>query len=149
MGSWNAAKEAAGLETYYAGEFGGSDIEPKPDDVDIPEDTDWESLSGNQRWYYKNRQREIDRKEDRRARLRYWLHTYKGEECACERCGEDRPATLDFHHTGEKTMGISRMVVRGFSRDSILAEIAECEVLCANCHREEHYVVPDEPPSQG
>ncbi|MFD1646909.1 homing endonuclease associated repeat-containing protein [Haloarchaeobius litoreus] len=142
MGGWNDAKEAAGLETYYAGQFGGDDVEPKPDDIELPEDVTWEELSDNQRWYYKNRQQEIEKKDRRRAELRSWLHEYKLQQCACVRCGEGDPACLDFHHTGEKEMGIAEMVMYGYSRESILEEIERCEVLCANCHRKEHYVEP-------
>jgi hypothetical protein len=142
MGSWNDAKEVAGLETYYAGQFGGDDVAPKPDDIELPDDVTWEELSGNQRWYYKNRQQEIDKKDQRRAELRSWLHDYKLEQCTCLRCGEGDPACLDFHHTGEKEMGIAEMVVYGYGREAILEEIARCEVLCANCHRKEHYVEP-------
>jgi len=57
----------------------------------------------------------------------------------CERCGEGRWYCLDFHHrdptTKEFTVGES--VRRSWK--VIKAEIAKCEVLCANCHRAEHH----------
>jgi hypothetical protein len=56
MGGWNAAKEAAGLDTYYQGESGGTEIQPKPDSVDLPEGYEWDKLNSQQRWYYKNRE---------------------------------------------------------------------------------------------
>ena len=37
MGGWNAAKEAAGLPTYDPGEGGGTEIQPKPDSVELPD----------------------------------------------------------------------------------------------------------------
>jgi hypothetical protein len=40
-------------------------------------------------------------------------------------------------------MTICEMVTHGYSKSKLRAEIAKCEPLCANCHREEHYEVPD------
>jgi hypothetical protein len=70
MGGWNAAKEAAGLETYDRKEHGKGEVKPRPDGVEIPDDTDWAELSPNMRWYYKNRRRDIEKKERRRDRIR-------------------------------------------------------------------------------
>lgn len=143
MGSWNTAKRAAGLETYEQGERGGPAVAQKPEGVELPDGVDWEELSGNQRWYYKNREQEIAKKDERRAMLRQWLHEYKREDCRCERCNEGHPACLDFHHVGEKTLGIAEMVAYGYAKENIMAEIDQCVVLCANCHRKEHYEYPD------
>lgn len=144
MGSWNAAKEAAGLETYEQGENGGQDVQPKPDWVDLPSGKEWDELSGNMRWYYKNRERDIAKKDRRRAELRVWLYEYKQGHCACSRCGEGHPAALDFHHTdaADKEMSVSQMVAYGYAVENIRAEIDKCEVLCANCHRKEQYQLP-------
>lgn len=52
----------------------------------------------------------------------------------CVDCGEDDPLVLQFDHvSGEKSNSISDMV-RDYSWATILAEIAKCEVRCANCH---------------
>ena len=53
----------------------------------------------------------------------------------CERCGETDPTVLEFHHVGEKDREVGRMLTQGYSVDAIAAEIAMCQVLCANCHR--------------
>ncbi|WP_226004854.1 homing endonuclease associated repeat-containing protein [Natrinema salinisoli] len=139
MGGWNAAKERADLETFDPQVTGGQPIQPKPDWVDIPDDTDWKELTGQQRWYYKNRGERICRKDRRRNRLRKRLRTYKDEQCECRRCDEDRPPCLDFHHPGQKESNISKMVNNGYSWNSIREEIDHCIVLCANCHRLEHH----------
>lgn len=147
LGGWNEAKEKAGLKTYSQSDNGGFPVQPKPDDVDLPDDKVWEELSGYQRWYYKNREKEIQKKEDRREMLRAWLHEFKRENCECQRCGADHPACLDFHHvdSAEKELRVSQMISYGYGKDSLREEIADCEVLCANCHRREHY----EPPRSG
>lgn len=56
----------------------------------------------------------------------------------CERCGwRGSPVALDFHHKEEKTYTIA--AITGCSLVVILAEIAKCTVLCANCHRIVHH----------
>lgn len=59
---------------------------------------------------------------------------------ACNGCGgRYPPALLDFHHrvAKEKVFGISQDgVLRSWPR--IVAELAKCVMLCANCHREVH-----------
>ncbi|WP_277554653.1 homing endonuclease associated repeat-containing protein [Halobaculum limi] len=142
-GGWNAAKEDAGLETFDQAR-NGPGVDPKPDRVDLPPGTSWEQLTPYQRWYHKNAEQEIEKKERRRARLRRWLHRYKRDECACERCGEGDPACLDFHHIvpEEKSLGIAKMIAQGYAERNILTEIEKCEVLCSNCHRKEHYSLP-------
>lgn len=59
----------------------------------------------------------------------------------CSRCPESFWACLDFHHRNpkEKEFEIREAQDRGASVARILAEIAKCDVLCANCHRKEHY----------
>lgn len=145
VGSWNEAKRRAGLETVEAGEIGGPDVAPKPDDVELGDDETWTELSPHQRWYRKNRERQQGKKRRRRSELRRWLVAYKHESCTCERCGEDHAACLDFHHPPdvEKRDSITRMVQRGFARSAIRDEIRKCVVLCANCHRKEHFVPPE------
>ena len=61
-------------------------------------------------------------------------------------CDESHPACLDFHHRDprEKVMILSKVTnQRGWSIERILAEIAKCEVICANCHRKEHWSEQD------
>jgi DNA-directed RNA polymerase subunit M/transcription elongation factor TFIIS len=44
---------------------------------------------------------------------------------------------IDFDHiSGKKTTHVSEMVRQGSARWRIFSEIAKCEIVCANCHRE-------------
>ncbi|SEQ79568.1 homing endonuclease associated repeat-containing protein [Natrinema salaciae] len=140
-GGWNDAKEMAGLETAYSR---GPRVEPKPDEVELPEETSWEALSVDQRWHYRNVEWNTERTLQRRSRLRSWLNTQKRER-GCSRCGVDTAACLDFHHVDETTkeMAVGRMVTYGYGKDALRAEIEKCDVLCANCHRTVHHSRPE------
>lgn len=142
IGGWNEAKENAGLETYVQGENGGRHVQPKPDNVEIPDGMDWKSLTAQQRWYYANTDHRIETKERRRQELKQWFYEIKRDECECRECGEARPPALDFHHQNDKTKDVSAMVNDGYGKDRIRAEINRCVVLCSNCHRKEHYEEP-------
>lgn len=59
-----------------------------------------------------------------------WLESHP-----CVDCGEADPVVLDFDHVrGEKAGIISRMA-RQSNLAVVMAEVAKCEVRCANCHR--------------
>lgn len=77
---------------------------------------------------------------DTHARLLAWYREVKAG-LECERCGCDDPVVLEFHHRDDvvKVAEVATLVQRGASRARILAEIAKCIVLCANCHRREHF----------
>lgn len=58
----------------------------------------------------------------------------------CERCGYNKClAALNFHHKDptQKEFGLS---ANGINRswENYLKEVEKCELLCANCHAEEH-----------
>ncbi|QDK03905.1 HNH endonuclease [Mycobacterium phage Lewan] len=84
--------------------------------------------------------------EDRKERVRWskfrartaaraFMYKYLGEN-PCVDCGESDRVVLDLDHVrGEKDHDVSVMVARGFSLPKIQAEVAKCEVRCANCHR--------------
>jgi len=137
VGGWNDAKRLAGLETNPST---GTRVQPKPADVDLPDDVEWNELSQDQRWHYRNREWNTRRTLDRRRSHRAWLHEYKADSAGCTRCEESRPACLDFHHRDPDTkrMAVNEMVTHGYSTAELHEEIERCELLCANCHRREH-----------
>ena len=59
----------------------------------------------NKDFYQKNRKAEMARVAKRKEELRGWLDTYK-TSLACELCGENHPACLDFHQleAGQKLL---------------------------------------------
>lgn len=89
-------------------------------------------------WYLKNRERHIAKAREsnqrtflqNRMNVRGYLNTHP-----CVNCGESDPVVLDFDHMRDKVRTISYMVLRKWRWQSIEAEIAKCEVRCANCHR--------------
>lgn len=66
LGGWNEAKQQAGLETNPST---GSRVGSKPEGVDCS-DEEWAAMSVDQRWHYRNVERNTERTLRRRARLR-------------------------------------------------------------------------------
>jgi transposase-like protein len=53
----------------------------------------------------------------------------------CVDCEERDPVVLEFDHIGLKRAPVTQLAWHGCSIATIDAEIRECEVRCANCHR--------------
>lgn len=52
----------------------------------------------------------------------------------CVDCGETDLAVLEFDHVrGQKTTEVSKLLTSSLAR--VKAEVALCDVRCANCHR--------------
>lgn len=85
---------------------------------------------------HKEKYRETGRR--RMKRLLDWFAEYK-KGLKCSRCGFNHPAALDFHHIGKKDGEVLKILAQTKNIEKTLAEIAKCIVLCANCHRIEHY----------
>lgn len=90
------------------------------------------------KWYQENKAKHISYVRNRDKKVKNWLKEYKAT-LKCEKCEENHPACLEFHHINpqEKKFSIGRMDC--LSWRLLRAEIAKCHVLCANCHRKEHY----------
>lgn len=71
----------------------------------------------------------------RKLEIQRWILDYLGDH-PCVDCGENDPVVLEFDHVRDvKVAGIADMVAHGRAIGAIKAEIAKCEVRCANCHR--------------
>jgi len=65
-----------------------------------------------------------------------WLRPLKTQPCR-DCGGVFPPEAMDFDHVrGVKNVGIAQMWSWG--RDKVLAEVAKCDLVCANCHRVRH-----------
>lgn len=64
---------------------------------------------------------------------------YKGGKC--ERCGYNKcEAALDFHHVDPKMKTAEiKDLVKNCGFEKLKIELDKCILLCANCHREEHF----------
>ena len=59
----------------------------------------------------------------------------------CKKCGENRFYLLDFHHRNpEEKEGELSDFSKGYNLDKFFEELQKCDLLCANCHREFHYL---------
>lgn len=91
------------------------------------------------RWTKSNRHRTALYHRNLYERNRRFVRDLK-EGMKCATCPESHRACLDFHHISvdSKDEGIADLVGGHASKQRILAEIAKCIVLCANCHRKLH-----------
>ena len=90
-----------------------------------------------QEHYTVNKRRYIDAAPRRREkifleRIEYLLGFLRGHPCSD--CGETDPLVLEFDHVESKSFGISAGL-RDRAWQSVLDEMAKCDVVCANCHR--------------
>lgn len=90
--------------------------------------------------YKNNKSKYIDRNKRFRYLVQEWYIQYK-ETLRCSKCGENHPATLDFHHNdpSHKEFNIARYYQSAGSITRLEKEIEKCSVLCANCHRKLHW----------
>lgn len=85
----------------------------------------WRTKSG---YYLRDRRDSVKERRD-------FIQKVKSET-ACKDCDKRfHPVAMDFDHRGDKTAGVAYMAQHGYSLERIKAEIAKCDVVCANCHR--------------
>ena len=87
----------------------------------------------NVRYYQRNRQREIDRVTSRQRATIEFLRDLR--RIPCKECGGRlEPHQMDFDHRDPSTNSFQVTDSRLRSRERLLAEIAKCDIVCANCH---------------
>src|SRR2546423_7776287 len=89
----------------------------------------------NVAYYAEHRDEEIERVRVRQAGTLEFLRDLRRRPCAD--CGGTFPPwIMDFDHRdpADKSFSIAAGKVLLKSRDLLLAEIAKCDIVCANCH---------------
>lgn len=105
----------------------------------------------SRQYYLKNREKILKKRKAKREQI----NRYKRERCKdneayvrkikeatpCADCGINYPWYVkDFDHVrGTKYKNISRLVFQTASRATIDQELAKCDVVCSNCHRERSF----------
>lgn len=90
--------------------------------------------------YEKNKIAISAKVQERKRGIRREFAAFKAT-LSCTKCGENHPATLDFHHVirHPSNVKINELLKRG-AIDRAIREIQEkCIVLCSNCHRKHHW----------
>jgi hypothetical protein len=91
------------------------------------------------RWKKTHREQEKTyRKKQNRRRITRWkalVDKLKSRPCAD--CGETYPPyVMDFDHRRDKLCNVAVLVHANVTLKRLKAEIAKCDIVCANCHRE-------------
>ena len=103
------------------------------------------SKERGRKYYHKNHERQLKlaklRKHKYIEERKKWLEGVKNKPCVD--CGKIYPTwVMDFdHRDGQIKIGsISNLAIHNTSNfEKIKKEIAKCDLICANCHRERTY----------
>lgn len=79
--------------------------------------------------------KQFDRQRDKRNKLCRFIQEYKSGK-ACADCHEVYPYwMLDFDHRSNKQFNVSWFRNTTTKLETVMTEIAKCDIVCANCHR--------------
>ncbi len=98
---------------------------------------DERNRAARRRHYEKNKAVYQQRARDRDERLRQI--SIEARQVPCFDCGVHYPYyVMDFDHRGDqpKVDGLNQMVRKGVGEQKLRDEMAKCDVVCANCHRQ-------------
>lgn len=90
--------------------------------------------------YAKHGDKRREEVKQRRRSIKKRFEDFK-RTLSCVECGfsgEDCPWAIEFDHKDpqEKSASVSHLVSSGYSWDRIMEEVAKCEPVCSNHHRE-------------
>jgi hypothetical protein len=88
--------------------------------------------------YLKSKSKYRERNKRSKLRRRAWFIEFK-KTLSCIKCGESRWWVLDFHHRNPENKEGDLGNLLNHSKKAFEKELEKCDVLCANCHRDEHY----------
>lgn len=93
----------------------------------------------NQEHYCENKRKISDKAKSAYWKARNFVTSLKQDK-SCVDCNVRYNFwQMDYDHLTSKVLSVSVMVGRGYSQEAILAEIAKCDLVCANCHRDRTY----------
>lgn len=93
-------------------------------------------MTYRQEYYRKNKEAELARNKAGREKFIEYARSLK--EVPCMDCGIAYPyyvMQFDHRNPADKTAGMDKIMKSG-SYDKLDAEVAKCDVVCANCHME-------------
>lgn len=83
-----------------------------------------------------NRSKKAERDALRRAEGKAYVDQIKTSNSCADCGGKFHPVAMDFDHgSSPKNRSVAQLVSGAYKLDLIKAEIAKCELVCANCHR--------------
>lgn len=93
----------------------------------------------NKRHWLKYRDKKIKNDQIRANNRQIFLDSLK---TPCVKCGEKRPWVIQFHHKNPslKNFALGEGKKYHKSKNDIIEESKKCVCLCANCHKEFHYL---------
>jgi len=103
------------------------------------------------RWYRENPEKVLKHREKQKEYLRIaeqkrresLFKLYDELKTPCAKCGEKRLIAIEFHHIepSKKNFTISQ----SRNLDAVREEAKKCICLCANCHKEYHFIYGKKP----
>lgn len=98
------------------------------------------STERRKKYYQENIESETLKKNQRAEEIRQWFLNIK-KTYSCSVCKDSRWYVLDFHHIDDnKEHNLGDITSGRYGKTKILNELKKCVPLCANCHREHHYL---------
>lgn len=88
-------------------------------------------------WYPANKVKHQKLIKRRKEEIVRFIRKYKTDR-GCSVCGYNKSSeALEFDHVkGVKSFDLGSSKSKSCSIEKVLEEIAKCEIVCANCHRE-------------
>ena len=88
--------------------------------------------------YLTNKKKYIQSNKKRRDELKDYIRQMK-QTTPCTDCGINYPYyVMDFDHIKDKEALINKFITNN-NRTGLKNELAKCEVVCSNCHRQRSY----------
>lgn len=90
-------------------------------------------LAAQREWYQRNKAKQAERNKHSERTMARVLREAK--DTPCKDCEQKYPYyVMQFDHIGTDKVANVGKLARSASLETVLAEIAKCEVVCANCH---------------